>query len=788
MGEGVECPYTSHPYLLYKTKECVKDETFCEGKYIFNFVCYDKCPSKTTNSSDENNKNCKCDSDAGYWAKGKDKYGRDFLECGLPNCDKFPEKNKYDNDTKECVSNCEEISKYLYLGICYSSCPPLTTQVINENNCKLRTEFDDPDLQVLLKNVEEKILEINEHIPSGGLVVNNEENEATLQVYRLEKNEQKNKEALLRSNLAYIDISECIEKIYKNNKMSGDEKVIVVKLDLKSNNKKLIVSPVEYEFRNSKTGALLDASVCGRNEIVISYPITYLLRNKRKLRLLDDEELIEIGEKFKRGKSLHEKDNSIDSFNYNSTIYSNICYPIEVDGKDLNLENRISYFYPNYSFCESSCIYDYTDFEGERIYCNCSIKLKLDIDRPQGAKLSEYNKEETDDNQMGPTNLPILRCISKVKIGGNPAFYVCLIFLLVQICLLFYVIFKGISSVIGNINKKMFKKEEINDSNVEEDFKMTVKNKEDIIGKTSERKLNNPPKKMNYMEEKNKGKDKNPNGKKKVRKIIEEKNKFDVFSESNKSEEYYNYLKKNEIDIEKGFFTSMQKEQKYLRENFSVSMTKDKYDFVVVVLTSIFDKIYLSKVLLFSNKYQITSLMFSLYLLCHLLLLTFCALFFDIKTIGKIFEDENYPSLGYYILYGFLGNLIVWVIFKLFYCLIDNSNSIRKLFKKNNNTFNNEKKMVRLNKLISGIKRGAIIYLVIQFILIFLCSFYLIAFCGIYTGTKTKLFLSYAFAIVTIAIIKIVYGLILGILRKISLFAEKNTLYNVVLIFNKYIS
>lgn len=148
--------------------------------------------------------------------------------------------------------------------------------------------------------------------------------------------------------------------------------------------------------------------------------------------------------------------------------------------------------------------------------------------------------------------------------------------------------------------------------------------------------------------------------------------------------------------------------------------------------------------------------MLSLYLLCHLLLLTLCALFFDIKTLSKIFENENYPNMGYYILYGFLGNLIVWVIFKLFYCLIDNSNNIRNLFKKNN-SINNEKRMGKLNKLISGIKRDIIIYLVIQFILIFICSFYLIAFCGIYTGTKSKLFLSYGFALITIVIIKIIY-------------------------------
>ena len=96
--------------------------------------------------------------------------------------------------------------------------------------------------------------------------------------------------------------------------------------------------------------------------------------------------------------------------------------------------------------------------------------------------------------------------------------------------------------------------------------------------------------------------------------------------------------------------------------------------------------------------------------------------------------------------------------------------------------------MSKLNKLISGIKRNIVIYLVIQFVLIVLCSLYLITFCGVYTGTKTKVFLSYAFALVTIVLIKIIYGFVLGILRKISLFAEKSGLYNVVLFFNKYIS
>ena len=68
------------------------------------------------------------------------------------------------------------------------------------------------------------------------------------------------------------------------------------------------------------------------------------------------------------------------------------------------------------------------------------------------------------------------------------------------------------------------------------------------------------------------------------------------------------------------------------------------------------------------------------------------------------------------------------------------------------------------------------------------CSFYLITFCGIYSGLKIKIFQAYGIAFIEIVIIKIIYGAILGILRKISLYLENKKLYNIVLIFNKYIS
>ena len=177
--------------------------------------------------------------------------------------------------------------------------------------------------------------------------------------------------------------------------------------------------------------------------------------------------------------------------------------------------------------------------------------------------------------------------------------------------------------------------------------------------------------------------------------------------------------------------------------------------------------------------------MFSLYLLCHMILLTFLTFFYDIKTIKQMWEKEDYPNTNYYLLYGFLANIIVWIIFKLFCCLLNNEYKMKKINQINNNK---RKKEEKVEKLIYKIKRNIIIYLVLQFLIILFCSFYLITFCGIYIGTKKNIFQSYGIAIVEIIIIKIIYGFILGVLRKVSLFNEIKPLYAIVTILNKYLS
>jgi hypothetical protein len=277
-------------------------------------------------------------------------------------------------------------------------------------------------------------------------------------------------------------------------------------------------------------------------------------------------------------------------------------------------------------------------------------------------------------------------------------------------------------------------------------------------------------------------------------KIINEKNNFDTISNEidnnnngdNKSDDINKYLQRNGIETRMGLLQSMKREEQLLRTKYKYSLLNDKFDTVTVVLTSVFDKIYLIKILLLPAKYEIISVMFSLYLLCHMLLLTFLTFFYDIKTIKEIRTNEKFPNTSYYLSYGFLANLIVWIIFKLFECLLNNEHKIKRL----NNMDNSDKEKInqKFNNYVFKIKRNIIVYLVIQFLLIMFCSFYLITFCGIYIATQKNVFQSYGIAFIEIIIIKIIYGIILGVLRKVSLYKNISIMYNITLLLNQYIS
>ena len=1036
-------------YKIYKTNECVED---CPPNlYKFNFTCYDKCPENTIDKIDDVNGNyCICNNNYKYWYDYQ-KYGKTYYICGLSECpinnnDNFIRSNLLEKQ-KKCVKSCtndggeDNEYKYAFRNICIKKCPYLTKTVYDE--CKFYDLDDEDNINTLEKlknaaNIQAKELyEKNSQI--GGYLLN--KFDASLQIYSIDKYNSL-KQLSIKSNLTYIDLDTCIDKIFTNNNFTDNDKILVTKYDLLPNSNfggddtlvdndnsnqntgnenkkdnKYLINQVEYEFYSSKTMEKIDASICDPYELIISYPIFFNKNNFNNYK--EGVNQNNYKEKFDIGKDLYNKNNKIDTFNYNNTIYKDMCIGVEINGKDLILEDRYKYLYPNnVSLCESNCTINNTDFDLERIVCLCSYKEIFDFNRKEEDRNDLLNDPNFHTPTQSSANMEIIKCLSKLSVKdaivNNEAFYFCTVIFAIKISMVFVSVFYGYQSAFSNIIT-LFNKTSTNINNgINTDYKAD-KNKgnklnNDNIVTTSHRILNNPPRKNNDNDNDSDSNDNNNNNnniinnknieinydntafepennnnsqadnddgdlnfgikkktdlisqnnnnnynnmnknvnynnnnikaeyippeynfkyfklndqgvKKKIErnkipfeinpdtkylierrqgieyddnylngpylptqnileiidvnnndnkvikygrneilnklslnntsnnniisndnnikqniqiehkkpreKIIEYNNLISNNNNNNKEEKNFITIKKivpshkpksenkiivedynnnnenkNRTDDNIGLFTLIKREQTYLRLNYNKYTEKSHPNILSIFLAEILDKIYLIKIFLFLKKFEILSVHLSLYCICHMLLLTLLCTFFTIKVIRKIWEESNFPDINFYLLYGLISNIIIWVIYKIFLCLLDNQDKVKELViaknkmniehnnnneEENNNALNDDFAN-KFNDLKKDIKIKMIIFYVITFILGIFCFIYLVSFFGIYTGTKSKIFTAYFISLIEIVLIKLVYGICLASLRIAGEGNELKILYKIVYIFDKYIS
>ena len=243
-----------------------------------------------------------------------------------------------------------------------------------------------------------------------------------------------------------------------------------------------------------------------------------------------------------------------------------------------------------------------------------------------------------------------------------------------------------------------------------------------------------------------------------------------------------------------------------MRVPFKKYLEKNHPSILSIFLAEIMDKIYLIKICCFLKKFEMFSVHLVLYLICHLMLLTLLCAFFTIKVIKKIWTDSNFPQLNFYLLYGFLGDIVIWLIYKVFLCLLDSQDKVKELVQLKNGT-NNENKdnsnldmteqneeineeltQKKYNDVIRRIKIRMIIFFIIGFLLTVFCFIYLLSFFAIYTGTKSKVLKMYYISLIEILLIKIIYGICLASLRIASEGNEIENIYKIVYLCDKYAS
>ena len=269
-------------------------------------------------------------------------------------------------------------------------------------------------------------------------------------------------------------------------------------------------------------------------------------------------------------------------------------------------------------------------------------------------------------------------------------------------------------------------------------------------------------------------------------------------------EEYKEDELKN-IDSTTSIFNLMKREHTYLRVTYEQYISKKHPNILATFLAEIFDKIYFIKIFLFLKKFELLSIHISLYLFYHILLLSLICGFFTINTIKLIYEDKNYTSMNFYLLYGLISNIIIWIVYRVCILLLDNQDKIRalvnyhnevmnkntsKVINSKNNVNNDPQNLVKekYDELVKKIKIQTIAFYTIILVFTFFFFIYLVSFSGIYTATKGKVFKTYYISIIEIALIKFLYGLCLASLRVAAESNKFKNLYSFVVILDKYVS
>ena len=302
MDKNDYCP-EGYPNLIYIKNKCVKnDDEELKDLYYFNGIYYNNCPLYTMYNEEENK--CVCNTLYGYWYQNENE--GNSLYCGLSSC---PDRKPYLLiNTMECLTNCnlDDKNYVKYDDICYEECPELTKEN-NNGECELELINESNNMTEFTKVITNNIVSLYQTSKKDNSDNNGNKDEddkkeeeddskiielvnsnLIVELYGVNNNKKENKvnhnkKNKASSSLSYIDLSECIQSIYESNNMSPKDDIIILKFDKTVTPADYLINPVEYKFFNSRNGQELDASICGKGAIKISYSFTNIINNYDKL-------------------------------------------------------------------------------------------------------------------------------------------------------------------------------------------------------------------------------------------------------------------------------------------------------------------------------------------------------------------------------------------------------------------------------------------------------------------------------------------------------------------------
>ena len=783
--------------------ENCKDKHLTYEKIYFDAIeevflpCYELC--KTCNKGgDENNQNClSCDDNYIRHPLSLGKifncvqeciYSYYFTSTGLYKCTSTPqcplEYNKFIKEKNQCIEDCknDDTFKFLYNGICRSSCPEGTSanpgvgdylcKEPNPDQCSLSKKEtvlknfnDNGGIDSLVKSYFDEFSYTNKHVSEFNNIY-----------YKLLIYKDKNCLEELKVKFSFIDFGDCYEKV--KGESGIEEDLIVVLLEKYNKNAQ---STSSYSLYNPQNGVKLDAeNICKNEEIIVEEDIQTVL----------EESNIDYG------TISYLTDQNIDVFDLKGAFYTDICYDFESPtNRDITLEDRLKSFYPNVSLCDEGCMNKGINLTTMKAICNCKFNdisnNKLLDEMGEVGGIGEFVEI------ISTSNLEVFKCIKymfkkfKTSIGGY--LMVFSIAICIGLGILFYlrdlnIIQKYIvgktTEYLNFINEQVVIPEDIK---VENDL---IKNKIKVEEKNNDsRNSKNQNNNNNNDKKEEKGKlvlsiNNNNNSKEILSYSFKENNSKNQMIDFNDKKEDDNKEKKKEkgkdiLEEKEDFKTYLKSEID--DHDFRDIILMDKRSFQEYFCDSLMEKqIFINT---FFNYDPFRPLSIKIILLFLNLILYMCVngLFYGEDAISKIYHIEgDDPFFGFFprSINRFVYSAIVGVVINFIVdCFFIEENTMKKIFKTQKNNYVNLKaEIAKLNKKIKNRYLGFIIFVIVLFIFLMI---YLLCFNYVYPHTQFEWIKSSITLIIIMQILSTLTALAETALRFIGLAFRSERIFRV---------
>ena len=591
--------------------------------------------------------------------------------------------------------------------------------------------------------------------------------------------EQKNNN---NPNISSIDLGECEERLKKQEGLTENDHLIILKIDIK--NEDLSSTYVQYEIYNPKTLNIISLDICSDIPISVSVPVN-----------LDENTRSIYDSLSKSGYNL---------FDLNDSFYNDICstYTTE-DGTDLTLADRKNKIFDNnanISMCQDGCNFQSYNLTTKKAKCDCSVQKEVTITDISKIKFDKNELVDSFFTSLKNSNFLVLKCyklaLSKIGQHNNLGSYIMTSITSIFIILMIIYIIKGSKKISffielilkQKLNCKSLEKEKSNKTKfnnlAQKNKNKNKKNSNDIYNnknnketkniKNSNKKENKLSIKKNKKKSSDKEKNKNPprktsnsnnkiyskksmekflllkskekersvtnlvdtkNFKNKNLKNKKNNNNNKISINKNKAQKiplvYPNNKTKNQIKSEKPKLKDLNDEELNTLE-YEIAVRIDKRTYFQYYYSLLKKKQLLIFAFYPANDYNLMTVKVSLLLLAFSLYFTINGFFFSDETMNKINEDKGAYNILFQIpqiLYSTLISAIINMILKRL-SLSEKQIICIKLEK---DFLRAQKKSKEINKCI---KLKLVIFFILSFILMIFFWYFIVCFCAVYKNTQ----------------------------------------------------